>query len=171
MMTADAVTIQSQPTMRLEYQQDRQSRDYFLRLGVQGMGVIKVPPEWTWQVEPIKGTVAFGSGLHQWGFTLKSFARVYAAKFNTTEEKMTRLARAYLARAVKQGDHGAAADMSQGCAQIAHPWMGGIDAYVKVDHGRRIGHDTAERERVRRPGDIVVGHGKRGATAVACGRT
>ena len=54
MMTADAVTIQSQPTMRLEYQQDRQSRDYFLRLGVQGMGVIKVPPEWTWHVEPIK---------------------------------------------------------------------------------------------------------------------
>lgn len=44
--------------------------------------------EFNWQVEPIKGTVAFGSGLHQWGFTLKSFARVYAAKFNTTEEKM-----------------------------------------------------------------------------------
>lgn len=45
--------------------------------------------EFDWQVAPIKGTVAFGSGLHQWGFTLKSFARVYAAKFNTTEEKMT----------------------------------------------------------------------------------
>jgi elongation factor 2 len=44
--------------------------------------------EFNWQVEPIKGTVAFGSGLHQWGFTLKSFARVYAAKFGTTEEKM-----------------------------------------------------------------------------------
>ena len=42
-----------------------------------------------WQVEPIKGTVAFGSGLHQWGFTLKNFARFYAAKFNTTEDKMT----------------------------------------------------------------------------------
>jgi elongation factor 2 len=41
-----------------------------------------------WQVDPTKGTVAFGSGLHQWGFTLKSFARVYAAKFGTTEEKM-----------------------------------------------------------------------------------
>eukprot|EP00596_Hydrurales_sp_CCMP1899_P003538 CAMPEP_0119041792 /NCGR_PEP_ID=MMETSP1177-20130426/13680_1 /TAXON_ID=2985 /ORGANISM="Ochromonas sp, Strain CCMP1899" /LENGTH=877 /DNA_ID=CAMNT_0007008119 /DNA_START=123 /DNA_END=2756 /DNA_ORIENTATION=+ len=44
--------------------------------------------DFNWQVEPCKGTVAFGSGLHQWGFTLKSFARVYAAKFNTTEEKM-----------------------------------------------------------------------------------
>lgn len=42
-----------------------------------------------WQVAPTKGNVAFGSGLHQWGFTLKNFARVYAAKFNTTEEKMT----------------------------------------------------------------------------------
>lgn len=42
----------------------------------------------SWQVEPIKGNVAFGSGLHQWGFTLKSFARFYAAKFKTTEDKM-----------------------------------------------------------------------------------
>ena len=45
--------------------------------------------DFNWQVEPIKGTVAFGSGLHQWGFTLKNFARFYAAKFNSTEEKMT----------------------------------------------------------------------------------
>jgi len=45
--------------------------------------------DYDWQVNPIKGTVAFGSGLHQWGFTLKSFARYYAAKFNTTEDKLT----------------------------------------------------------------------------------
>ena len=45
--------------------------------------------EFDWQVNPLKGTVAFGSGLHQWGFTLKVFARYYAAKFNTTEEKLT----------------------------------------------------------------------------------
>ena len=44
--------------------------------------------DFNWQVEPIKGTVAFGSGLHQWGFTLKHFSRFYAAKFQTTEEKM-----------------------------------------------------------------------------------
>jgi len=44
--------------------------------------------DFSWQVEPMKGTVAFGSGLHQWGFTLKNFARFYAAKFNTTEDKM-----------------------------------------------------------------------------------
>ena len=42
-----------------------------------------------WQVDPIKGTIAFGSGLHQWGFTLKTFATFYAAKFNTTPEKLT----------------------------------------------------------------------------------
>ena len=40
------------------------------------------------QVYPDHGTVAFGSGLHQWGFTLKKFAKIYAAKFGTQEKKM-----------------------------------------------------------------------------------
>jgi len=40
------------------------------------------------QVHPTKGTVAFGSGLHQWAFTLKRFARTYGAKFGVPEEKM-----------------------------------------------------------------------------------
>ena len=40
------------------------------------------------QVYPDHGTVAFGSGLHQWGFTLKKFAKIYAAKFGIQEEKM-----------------------------------------------------------------------------------
>merc|ERR1712127_193427 len=40
------------------------------------------------QVDPTKGTVAFGSGLHQWAFTLKGFARTYGAKFGVSEEKM-----------------------------------------------------------------------------------
>jgi len=44
--------------------------------------------EFDWQVIPTVGTVCFGSGLHQWGFTLKTFAKVYALKFNTTEAKM-----------------------------------------------------------------------------------
>jgi elongation factor 2 len=44
--------------------------------------------DFNWQVDPLKGTVCFGSGLHQWGFTLKVFARFYAAKFKTTEDKM-----------------------------------------------------------------------------------
>ena len=40
------------------------------------------------QVHPTKGTVAFGSGLHQWAFTLKRFARTYGAKFGVAEDKM-----------------------------------------------------------------------------------
>jgi len=40
------------------------------------------------QVYPYNGNIAFGSGLQQWGFTLKKFARMYAAKFGTQEEKM-----------------------------------------------------------------------------------
>ena len=39
------------------------------------------------QVDPRKGTVAFGSGLHQWAFTLKKFAETYGAKFNMPPEK------------------------------------------------------------------------------------
>jgi elongation factor 2 len=40
------------------------------------------------QVFPDKGTVAFGSGLHQWGFTLAKFADMYAKKFGVEREKM-----------------------------------------------------------------------------------
>lgn len=40
------------------------------------------------QVHPTKGTVAFGSGLHQWAFTLKRFAKDYGAKFGVEEKKM-----------------------------------------------------------------------------------
>jgi len=40
------------------------------------------------QVYPEKGTVAFGSGLHQWGFTLKKFAKLYASRYNIQEDKM-----------------------------------------------------------------------------------
>jgi elongation factor 2 len=40
------------------------------------------------QVYPEKGTVAFGSGLHAWAFTLAQFARRYAAKFSVPSEKM-----------------------------------------------------------------------------------
>ena len=40
------------------------------------------------QVDPRKGTVAFGSGLHQWAFTLQKFAITYGAKFNVPKAKM-----------------------------------------------------------------------------------
>ena len=37
------------------------------------------------QVDPSKGTVAFGSGLHGWAFTLTRFAKMYAKKFPGVE--------------------------------------------------------------------------------------
>jgi elongation factor 2 len=40
------------------------------------------------QVYPDKGTIAFGSGLHGWGFTLRQFASRYAKKFGVDKEKM-----------------------------------------------------------------------------------
>lgn len=40
------------------------------------------------QVYPEKGTVAFGSGLHGWAFTLDKFARMYSKKFGTKKEKL-----------------------------------------------------------------------------------
>jgi len=39
-------------------------------------------------VDPCRGTVAFGSGLHQWGFTLVFFAKLYASKFGIDEGVM-----------------------------------------------------------------------------------
>ncbi|KAK5578574.1 hypothetical protein RB653_008246 [Dictyostelium firmibasis] len=49
-----------------------------------GFGDINLSPE--------KGTIAFGSGLHGWGFTIGKFAKIYASKFGVSEEKlMTRL--------------------------------------------------------------------------------
>lgn len=44
------------------------------------MGVIQVDPE--------KGTVGFGSGLHGWAFSLKQFAEMYSAKFKIETPKL-----------------------------------------------------------------------------------
>eukprot|EP00877_Chromochloris_zofingiensis_P003063 jgi/Chrzof1/12758/Cz07g06140.t1 len=40
------------------------------------------------QVYPDKGTVSFSAGLHGWAFTLTTFAKMYAAKWGTSETKM-----------------------------------------------------------------------------------
>ncbi|KAF7727971.1 Elongation factor 2 [Apophysomyces ossiformis] len=40
------------------------------------------------QVAPERGTVAFGSGLHGWGFTLRQFAIRYSQKFGVDKGKM-----------------------------------------------------------------------------------
>ena len=40
------------------------------------------------QVYPEKGTIAFGSGLHGWAFTVRQFAIRYAKKFGVDKNKM-----------------------------------------------------------------------------------
>merc|ERR1712174_158427 len=45
-----------------------------------GMGDIQVAPD--------KGTVAFGSGLHGWGFNVERFAKIYAGKMGVDKDKM-----------------------------------------------------------------------------------
>jgi elongation factor 2 len=40
------------------------------------------------QVYPEKGTIAFGSGLHGWAFTIRQFANRYAKKFGVDKTKM-----------------------------------------------------------------------------------
>ncbi len=39
-------------------------------------------------MDPTKGTVGFGSGLHGWAFTLKQFGEMYAAKMKVDLTKM-----------------------------------------------------------------------------------
>lgn len=40
------------------------------------------------QVDPSKGSVGFGSGLHGWAFTLKQFSEMYAEKFKIDVVKL-----------------------------------------------------------------------------------
>merc|ERR1719473_2600929 len=42
------------------------------------------------QLDPGEGTVAFGSGLHQWAFSIDTFARIYAKKFGIEQSKMSK---------------------------------------------------------------------------------
>ena len=44
------------------------------------MGNIKLSPNF--------GDVCFGSALHGWGFTLKTFAKMYTSRFGISVEKM-----------------------------------------------------------------------------------
>lgn len=39
-------------------------------------------------MDPTIGNVAFGSGKDQWAFTLRTFAKIFAKKYGTAEEKM-----------------------------------------------------------------------------------
>ena len=39
-------------------------------------------------VDPSRGNVVFGSGLHRWGFSLNQFASIYAKKFGVRKEQL-----------------------------------------------------------------------------------
>uniref|UniRef100_A0A8C1TJC4 Eukaryotic translation elongation factor 2, like 2 n=1 Tax=Cyprinus carpio TaxID=7962 RepID=A0A8C1TJC4_CYPCA len=54
-------------------------------------------------VDPVIGTVGFGSGLHGWAFTLKQFAEMYVAKFAAKgDQKKTDLSPAERAKKVEE---------------------------------------------------------------------
>jgi len=40
------------------------------------------------EIRPERGMVGFGSGLHNWGFTLRDFARLHHKRFGLTKKKM-----------------------------------------------------------------------------------
>ena len=42
----------------------------------------------TLQVDPVKGTVAFGSALFGWAFSVGKFARIYSKKMGVDNDKM-----------------------------------------------------------------------------------
>ena len=50
----DAISNQAQPAMLEEYQNHRAIRPYVIQRSPQGVKVVKIPPEWTWQREPVK---------------------------------------------------------------------------------------------------------------------
>lgn len=53
------------------------------------------------QVDPVVGTVGFGSGLHGWAFTLKQFAEMYVAKFTAKADKKAEMSLADRAKKVE----------------------------------------------------------------------
>eukprot|EP00493_Phyllostaurus_siculus_P018918 UN19218 len=42
----------------------------------------------SFEIRPERGMVGFGSGLHNWGFTLRDFAGSYHKRFGLTKKKM-----------------------------------------------------------------------------------
>jgi elongation factor 2 len=92
------------------------------------------------QVDPTKGNVAFGSGLHQWAFTLKRFAKVYGTKFGVPEEKMmSKLWGDWFFDAERKvwttSDQGGKLERAF-CQFIASPLTGLFDAIMNEKHGK-----------------------------------
>ena len=77
------------------------------------------------QVYPDSGTVAFGSALHGWGFTLTTFARMYSAKLKIDKKKLiTKLwgDNYYNPKSKKWEDHSEDENIKRAfCANILEP--------------------------------------------------
>jgi hypothetical protein len=53
-MIPDAASIQTQPAFFDECENEMVVRQYVVRHNAQGVEVVKIPPEWTWQLESVK---------------------------------------------------------------------------------------------------------------------
>ncbi|KAF7243949.1 Elongation factor 2 [Varanus komodoensis] len=78
----------------LELQLDREELYQTFQRIVENVNVIistygegETGPMGNIMIDPVIGTVGFGSGLHGWAFTLKQFAEMYVAKFAAKGEK------------------------------------------------------------------------------------
>lgn len=67
MIANDSATAQAHPVMQEEeFRNLRVERPYFLRPTSQSFDVIKIPPQWTWQVEPVKRVLECLSLKENW---------------------------------------------------------------------------------------------------------
>src|SRR6266849_2374424 len=78
MIMVDAATTQAQPVMREEeVHSPRVERTYYLRpMSTQGVQVVKIPPQWTWQIEPVKRVlecIALKNNWDSYGGKIPSF--------------------------------------------------------------------------------------------------
>lgn len=62
----DAISNQVQPAMLEEGQNHRAVRPSVIQRSAQGVKVVKIPPEWTWQCEPVKQLIECLSLKENW---------------------------------------------------------------------------------------------------------
>lgn len=91
-------------------------------------------------VYPERGNVGFGSGLHAWGFTISTFARMYASKFGVPVEKLQQkfwgdnFYDAKSKKWVKRNKNKDGEDLPRGfCKFILEPMRGIVDSIMNED--------------------------------------